>query len=151
MVQTLIYAMKYVVYEHLKPLPEKFLYAYHLTYCKHMPSSSVKFKNAWSCTSAVPHVPSWHVKGQLYLYLFLQKYNKSVKCDEPCSVRFSLQYVKIKGNDISHHFKECIWNIDLFHVKSFHSCDDFVFLIHPLCCIQKEHNFSGMDSISILE
>jgi len=70
MVQTLICAIKYVVYEHLKPLPEKFLYAHHLTYCKHMPLSSVKVKNEWSCTSAVPHVPTWHVKGQLYLFLF---------------------------------------------------------------------------------
>ena len=151
MVQTLIYAIKYVVNKHLKPLPEKFLFAYHLTYRKHVPSSRVKFKNEWSSTSAVPHVPAWHVKGQLYLYLFLQKYNKSVKCDEPCSIRFSLQYVTIKGNDISRHFKECIRNIGLFHVKSFRSCDDFVCLIHPLCCIQKEHNFSDMGSISILE
>jgi len=69
----------------------------------------------------------------------------------PCSIRFSLQSVKIKGNDISRHFKVCIVNIGLFHVKSFHFCDGFVSLIHSLCCIQKEHNFSDMDSVSILE
>jgi len=127
MVQTLICAIKCVVYEHLEPLPEKLLYAHHLTYCKHMPSSSVKVKNEWSYTSSVPHVPTWHVKGQLYLYLFLQTNNKSVKCDKPCSIRFSLQCVKIKGHDISRHFKECISNIGLFHVKSFHHCDDYFF------------------------
>ena len=129
-VQTLICAIKYVVYEHLKPLPEKILYADHLTYCKRMPSCSAKVKNEWSFTSPVPHMPTWHVKGQ---------------------IRFSLQHVKIKGNDISWHFKECIWNTGLFYIKSFHSCDDFVSLIHPLCCIQKEHKFSGMGSISILK
>jgi hypothetical protein len=79
MVQTLICAIKYVVYEHLKPLPEKFLYARYLTYCKHMPSSSVKVKNEWSYTSAVPYVPPWHVKGQLYLYLFFT--NKQYICE----------------------------------------------------------------------
>jgi hypothetical protein len=52
-----------------------------------------------------------------------------MKCDKPCSIRFSLQYVKIKGNDISRHFKECILNIGLFHAKSFHSCDDLTLFL----------------------
>jgi hypothetical protein len=90
-------------------------------------------------------------KGTALPFSFKKTNNKSVKCNKLCNIRFSLQYVKIKGNDISRHFKECILDIGLFHVKSFHSCDDFVSLIHPLCCIQKEHNFSDMGSLSILK
>ena len=118
-----------------------------------MPSSSVRVKNEWSYTSAVPHVPTWHVKGQLYHYVFFTD-KQIINLWSVISLAaqdFLCNNVKIKDDDISRHFKECISNIGFFQVKSFHSCDDFVSLIHPLCCIQKEHNFSDMGPVSIIE